>query len=198
MSSYDVTRLQVNPLDAEMCLEIYIYGLVARLISRHWDGSYNLSSCKIFFSHQFGDHLYWHNGDMPVRVSAHRSLNYAKGVVRFQQTAQDLTIEDLASDLNMSRHNRDQPQVKDASRVTITKGGKKVQPGKFFLTFDAPTLPENIFLGYWRSRCVPALTYRMTVRTRNLPNAQTAMVHILLPVENAQHSSLRKQLLKSR
>ena len=32
-------------------------------------------------------------GDMPVRVSAHRSLNYAKGVVRFRQAAQDLTNE---------------------------------------------------------------------------------------------------------
>ena len=30
-------------------------------------------------------------GYMPVRVSAHRSLNYAKGVVRFHQAAQDLT-----------------------------------------------------------------------------------------------------------
>ena len=87
-------------------------------------------------------------GDMPVRVSAHRSLNYAKGMVRFRQAAQDLTNEDLARDLNMSRHNREQPQVKDASRVTITKGGKKVQTGTFFLTFDAPTLPEHIFLGF--------------------------------------------------
>ena len=89
-------------------------------------------------------------GDMPIRVSAHQSLNYAKGVVRFRQAAQDLTKEDLARDLNMSRRNRDQPQVKDASRVTITKGGKKVQTGTFFLTFDAPTLPEHIFLGFER------------------------------------------------
>ena len=71
-------------------------------------------------------------GGMPVRVSAHRSLNYAKGVVRFRQAAQDLTNEDLARDLNASRRNRNQPQVKDASRVTITKGGKKVQTGTFF------------------------------------------------------------------
>ena len=48
----------------------------------------------------------------------------------------------------MSRRNRDQPQVKDASKVTITKGGKKVQTWTFFLTFDAPTLPEHIFLGF--------------------------------------------------
>ena len=89
-------------------------------------------------------------GGMPVRISAHRSLNYAKGVVRFRQAAQDLTNEDLARDLNASRRNRNQPQVKDASRVTITKGGKKVQTGTFFLTFDAPTLPEHIFLGFER------------------------------------------------
>ena len=51
-------------------------------------------------------------GDMPIRVSAHRSLNYAKGVVRFRQAAQDLTNEDLARDLNMSRRNHDQPRWK--------------------------------------------------------------------------------------
>ena len=89
-------------------------------------------------------------GDMPVRVSAHQSLNYAKGMVKFGQAAQDLTNEDLARDLNVSRRNRDQPQVKDASRVTITKGDKKVQTGTFFLTFDTPTLPEHIFLGFER------------------------------------------------
>ena len=89
-------------------------------------------------------------GNMPDMVPAHRNLNYAKGLVRFRQAAQDLTNEDPARDLNMSRRSRDQPQVKDASRVTITKGGKKVPTGTFFLTFDAPTLPERIFLGFER------------------------------------------------
>ena len=45
--------------------------------------------------------------DMPVKVSAHRSLNYAKGVVKFRQAAEGLTNEDLARDLNMSRRNHD-------------------------------------------------------------------------------------------
>ena len=39
--------------------------------------------------------------DTPVRVLAHRSLNYAKGMVRFCQAAQDLTNQDLARDLNV-------------------------------------------------------------------------------------------------
>ena len=34
--------------------------------------------------------------DMPVRVSAHRILNFSKGVVRFKQAATDLTNEDMA------------------------------------------------------------------------------------------------------
>ena len=88
--------------------------------------------------------------DMPVRVSAHRSLNYAKGVVRFRQATEGLTNEDLARDLNMSRRNHDLPQVKDACRVIITKNGKKIQKGTFFLTFDTPTLPDRIFLGFER------------------------------------------------
>ena len=50
-------------------------------------------------------------GDMPVRVLAHRSLNFCKGVVRFKQAANDLTNEDLARDLNMSWRNKDSPQV---------------------------------------------------------------------------------------
>ena len=89
-------------------------------------------------------------GDMPVKVSAHWSLNYAKGAVRFQQATEGLTNEDLARDLNMSRRNHDLPQVKEACRVIITKNGKKIQTGTFFLTFDAPTLPERIFLGFER------------------------------------------------
>ena len=89
-------------------------------------------------------------GDIPVKVSAHRSLNYAKGVVRFRQATECLTNEDLARDLNMSRCNHDLPQVKEACMVIITKSGKKIQTGTFFLTFDAPTLPERIFLCFGR------------------------------------------------
>ena len=89
-------------------------------------------------------------GDMPVRVSAHRSLNYSKGVVRFKQAATDLTNEDMARDLNTSQRNKDIPQVREASRVIINKDGKKVQTGTFFLTFDAPTLPKYVFLGFER------------------------------------------------
>ena len=51
------------------------------------------------------------------------------------------------------KHVKAQPwltQVKDAFRVIITKNGKKIQTGTFFLTFDTPTLPERIFLGFER------------------------------------------------
>ena len=89
-------------------------------------------------------------GDMPVRVSAHRSLNFCKGVVRFKQAATGLTNEDLVRDLNMSRRNRDSPQVTEARRVIINKDGKKVPTGTFFLTFDAPALQSHIFLGFER------------------------------------------------
>ena len=44
-------------------------------------------------------------GDMPV-VSAHRSLNFCKGVVRFKQAATDLTNEDLVRDLNVLAQQR--------------------------------------------------------------------------------------------
>ena len=88
-------------------------------------------------------------GDMHVRVSAHQSLNFCKGVVRFKQPATDLTNEDLVRDLNMSWCNKDTPQVTEACRI-INKGGKKVPTGTFFLTFDAPALQKHIFLGFER------------------------------------------------
>ena len=97
-------------------------------------------------------------GDMPVKVSAHRSLNYAKGVVRFKQAAEGLTNEELARDLNMSWRNNDSPQVKETSRVIITMGGQKVQTGTFFLTFDAPTLREHIFLDFERFDLTPYIS----------------------------------------
>ena len=80
--------------------------------------------------------------------SAHRS--YAKGVVRFKEAAEGLTNEELIRDINMSWRNNESPQVKEASKVIITKEGKKVQTGTFFLTFNAPTLPEHI-LSSWAS-----------------------------------------------
>ena len=85
-------------------------------------------------------------GDMPVRVSARRSLNFCKGVVRFKQAATDLTNEDLVRDLNMSWRNKEPPQVTEARRVIINKDGKKVPTGTFFLTFHAPALQKHIFL----------------------------------------------------
>ena len=94
-------------------------------------------------------------GDMAVKVSAHRSLNFSKGVVRFRQAAEDLTNEELANDLNTSRSNKDLPQVREASRVIITKDGKKVKTGTFFLTFNASTLPKYIFLGFERFEVEP-------------------------------------------
>ena len=59
----------------------------------------------------------------------------------------------------------------------------------------SPHLPS-----YWRCLpfCVQAPTNRMIVRTKNLPNAQTATVHILPPAGNAKHSSLRKELSRSK
>ena len=51
-------------------------------------------------------------GDMPVKVSAHLSLNYAKGVVRFKEAAEGLTNEELTRDINMSWRNNESPQVK--------------------------------------------------------------------------------------
>ena len=89
-------------------------------------------------------------GDMNVRVSAHRNLNFSKGVVRFRQAAEDLTIEELMNDINHSQRNKDLPHISEASRAIITKDGKKVQTGTFFLTFDAPTLPNHVFLGFER------------------------------------------------
>ena len=83
-------------------------------------------------------------GDMPVRVSPHPSQKYAKAVVRFRHAVEGLANEEHTRHLNMTRHNNDSPQLKETSRVIITKGGKKVQTATFYLTFDAPTLSEHL------------------------------------------------------
>ena len=83
-------------------------------------------------------------GDMP----AHQSLNFSKWIVRFKEAATDLSNEDLARDLNTSLHNRDIPQVRDASKIIMNKDGKEVQTGTLFLTFHAPSLPKHVFLGF--------------------------------------------------
>ena len=126
-----------------------IEGATSTTTKKQWMGKLVLVEVnhEAYFTNQIGD--------MPVKVSFHRSLNYAKGVVRFKQAAEGLTNEELARDLNMSWRNNDSPQVKETSRVIITKGGKKVQTGTFFLTFDAPTLPEHIFLGFERFDVTP-------------------------------------------
>ena len=59
---------------------------------------------------------------------------------------------------------------------------------------NLPMEPAPAGLLKMSALCVQAHTNRMIVRTKNLPNAQTATVHILPPAGNAQHSSLRKEL----
>ena len=126
-----------------------IEGFMSKTLHREWMGR----ALLVEFNHEaYSTNLLKLTkiGDMPVRVSAHRSLNFCKGVVRFKQVATDLTNEDLVRDLNMSWSNKDSPQMTEARRVIINKDGKKVPTGTFFLTFDAPALQKHIFLGFER------------------------------------------------
>ncbi|KAG7199851.1 hypothetical protein KM043_018846 [Ampulex compressa] len=79
-------------------------------------------------------------GDMAVHTSAHKSLNYNKGII----TCPDLlncTIEELQSEL------ADQGII-DVRRITRKRDGEIMPTASIILTFNKPTLPDKIKAGF--------------------------------------------------
>ena len=72
----------------------------------------------------------------PVKVSAHRSLNFKKGVIRCRHL--ELADEnDILGDLK--------PQgVVEMKQISIKKAGKLVKTGTFILTFGLADLPKTV------------------------------------------------------
>jgi hypothetical protein len=89
--------------------------------------STNLLSCKIF-------------AGIPVTVSAHRTLNSRKGVIRCADVAgcsEEEIVEELADQ-----------QVTGCRRIFIKKDGERKSTNTLILTFGTTQLPPTIKVGY--------------------------------------------------
>lgn len=89
--------------------------------------------------------------DRPIKVSAHRSLNTSKGVIRCRDLA-EMTEAEIREELASQG-------VLHVHRVQIKKGETRVPTGTYFLTFCTSLLPKSIRVGYLNvgvSHFVPA------------------------------------------
>ena len=77
----------------------------------------------------------------PVTVMPHRSLNSSKGVARSPEFKLFQDDDDILLALQPQRVSR-------AQRMMITRDGQKVPTGTVFLTFETPSLPKKIKLGF--------------------------------------------------
>jgi len=75
---------------------------------------------------------------LPVTVSAHKSLNSSKGVVKSREL-QHSTEEEMVQEI---------PEVIQARRVKLKRDGKEIVTNTWVLTFDSPRPPSFIKAAY--------------------------------------------------
>jgi hypothetical protein len=85
--------------------------------------------------------------NVPVKVSAHRSLNSCKGVIRSMDLAQ-MDPEELVSELQSQR-------VTEARNIFQNKDGYKRKTAAIVLTFASSTLPTSVKAGFINCKVVP-------------------------------------------
>jgi len=78
--------------------------------------------------------------DTPIKVSAHRTLNSKKGVIRCRDIL-DCSDEEILENLK-SQH------VQEVRRIVVTRDGTKKATGTFILTFGGTTLPKTVKVAY--------------------------------------------------
>ena len=84
---------------------------------------------------------------VPVKVSPHRTLNTSKGVLRTPEL-QNTTREELLTQLKKQG-------VTDARMVTIKKNGEMIRVNTAILTFNRPTPPATLNVGFERCTVQP-------------------------------------------
>ena len=124
-----------------------IRGVTSESVSIRWMGA----ALLVEVAHR----AYAHNllsitqiGQVPVKVSPHRSLNSRKGVAKFGRAASGMSNEEVKDALNSSPRNRDIPFVAEAFRVVVSRNNERRPTGTFFLTFQGTSLPQKIRLGF--------------------------------------------------
>ena len=79
---------------------------------------------------------------LDIEVDVHHSLNVSKGVIRdHHHDLQDMSDEDIRRELSSQG-------VLKVTRFILKKDGKDIKTNTLFVTFDSPTPPEKIKLGY--------------------------------------------------
>ena len=82
--------------------------------------------------------------DIPVEVSAHRTLNSVKGVITCD------FLEGLKNDEILGNFIETGQHVKEVNRINTWKDGKQTPTNTFILTFSGDTLPEKMYVGMCR------------------------------------------------
>lgn len=85
-----------------------------------------------------------------VDVSLHRSLNYAKGVIKNKELAA-IEAETIVAELS------DQG-VKEATVIFITKNEQRIRTNTIILTFTSSTIPEIVYAGHLRLKVEPYIS----------------------------------------
>ena len=80
----------------------------------------------------------FHN--IKIKGYSHEKLNQSKGVVRSQELSL-CSIEEIKSELKTQG-------VIDAQRITIKKEGRTIETNTYILTFNSPTIPKELKIGY--------------------------------------------------
>ena len=88
---------------------------------------------------------------IPISTKPHSSLNSSKGVIKCPdlKTMSEIEIRDELRSQG----------VMEVRRVTIRKEGLRVPTNTYFLTFNTPTLPQSLKIGYLKvsvSQFIPA------------------------------------------
>ena len=85
--------------------------------------------------------------NIPVKVFPHRSLNSSKGVIRCSEL-RDCETEEILDELS------DQG-VTEVFRVSSFNNGERKRTNTLFLTFNAPSIPSYVKVGYLRVKVDP-------------------------------------------
>ena len=85
-----------------------------------------------------------------LKVSAHRTLNYSRGVIKNMEALADMTEDDIVDWMK-------EKGVTKVERCVVKKEGIKIPTNTYFLTFARPNLPEKIRIGWMETVVHPYL-----------------------------------------
>ena len=96
----------------------------------------NLLKCVLF------------GGVAPVAVTAHKSLNSSKGVVRHWELA--------GTDPEKIKENV--PMITDVQRIVVKRNNTEIKTNTLILTFNTPKIPDSLKICYLEYSCFAVCT----------------------------------------